>query len=177
MGNPQVTDLAYFAGIIDGEGSVTMGFTTKPRVQYAPGVTVVNTDASIINKCIAVLDEIGCKYHISIRKDTGRLGTKPIWNIQVHRFDSLDRLFTLIIPFMVGKADKAKLVHRWVKLRLPKVQAGCNKDRSYTEEEVTLANEIRNLNDCTRETTHVVKIQSELPGNPVEPLRAMALAI
>lgn len=64
MGNQQERSLAWLAGIIDGEGTVSVQVYTLPdgRVRITPFVGVVNTDARILAETRAILTEIGVKF-------------------------------------------------------------------------------------------------------------------
>lgn len=94
-----IADLAYIAGIVDGEGSIVRHCSTA---QMKWILTVVNTDRPLIDW----LGTFGGRVYTrtSIKKN---LGSKPIyaWNVQAQR-DVLAFLGA-IAPFMRIKKDKA----------------------------------------------------------------------
>lgn len=167
MGNPQVTDtqLAWLAGIIDGEGTITVGFlNTRETRQYAPSVTVVNTNPVMIATILAIYDQLGVGSHVMERDRTKSLGKRSIWNVTVQRMGGIEKLLTVLAPFMVAKRAQAELLLRFVRSRIPKKNSGSNRDRTYTQEELDMCLEIRNLNDFTP-GSEMEKIKSELQGN------------
>lgn len=64
------TDLAWLAGIWDGEGSIMLYSrpVTESRIQITPALEVTNTDILIINKCRKLLEELGCNFTLMERK-------------------------------------------------------------------------------------------------------------
>lgn len=69
MGNQQERSLAWLAGIIDGEGTISVQVYTMPdgRVRITPFVAVANTDEGILTEAMAILSDIG----------VGPKGSKP----------------------------------------------------------------------------------------------------
>lgn len=61
MGNQQERSLAWFAGILDGEGSISVQVYNLPdgRVRLTPFVSIVNSDPGIIEGCKEVLKSLG----------------------------------------------------------------------------------------------------------------------
>jgi hypothetical protein len=95
------TDLAYLAGIIDGEGTISLKTVAEPRAYVI--VSVANTSAELR----AWLAPIGGTFH-DRSPDEARLGNKPIWNWWVRgRLDCL-ALLEAIEPYMVIKRAKAR---------------------------------------------------------------------
>ncbi len=176
MDNPQATDIqiGWLAGIIDGEGSIAMGWHVgkRDRGVYNPAVSIVNSNPQIIWDAMSILELIGCTYHVSARGDRNSLGDRTIWVIQIHRMSSLVTLLRKMVPHLRGKQARAGIMLSYVMSRAPKVNSG-NKwcDRAYTDQEKSWAEKIRSLNDYTRDSEFTEKIESVLQGNLAEPGR------
>lgn len=74
MGNQQERSLAWLAGILDGEGTVSIQVYTLPdgRIRITPFVGIVNTDDGILNECRRILEEIGVAYRNCKAPSSGR---------------------------------------------------------------------------------------------------------
>lgn len=154
MDNQQLTDkeTGWLAAFVESEGSVMMALSVRNKQpQYYPDVVVVNTDPGIILRYIQILEKLGCRFHVSIRKKkAGSFGNKTIWDVHVRRQESLAVLLPYLAENMAGtKRFKAELMLRWVQSRL---RYNKSQDSKYPEEDVKLAESIRKLNDCTRDT-------------------------
>ena len=91
----------YLAGIIDGEGSVTMRPQTKRGMHsFTRDLRITNTESSIIEAAKAALDLLGIEYKVYTRTDrAGRsdvFGTKPLHDIVVMKKESLDRIRNVV---------------------------------------------------------------------------------
>lgn len=90
-----VTAAHYLAGLIDGEGSVTMRpFKTRGGTQgYARDVRITNTDLDIIEAAEEALDRLGIPYHRYLRTDRAEqpnvYGSKPLMDVVVSHRDGL----------------------------------------------------------------------------------------
>jgi hypothetical protein len=95
MGNQQESLLSWFAGILDGEGSISVQVYTKPDgdVRLTPFVLVVNTDVGILEGCDEALKAIGVVPN-SWRKPSSAWQKNATWSL----------------PCMSVRADGAKKV-------------------------------------------------------------------
>lgn len=136
-------DVAWLAGIIDGEGSITMGFY-KARGVYGPAVSIVNTDQSILDECLRILGVLGCSSTVHRRK-INHLGTRPVTQIVVANHASVMRLLEIVHPYLRSekKRVRGKAMLEFVQSRLPK-SSERNESRGYTPREVELAAQVRN---------------------------------
>ena len=94
---PSETDLAWAAGIIDGEGCITI---TRAGGQLR--VMVANTDLRMLHKLRELFGG-----NIS-RKKTYRAHYKPQWFWQLCAKDAAGAL-NAMLPYLVTKADQAEL--------------------------------------------------------------------
>jgi hypothetical protein len=103
------TDLAYLAGLIDGEGTITIGRITRPGLRYQAKLLLVNTDLHLVEHAQTVTG-VGIIY----RSKADQTGVIPAnWN-PVHRWQVVARqacaAIQLVRPYLVAKADLADLV-------------------------------------------------------------------
>ena len=161
--NSQITEaeIGWLAGILDGEGSIILSNTKVPvskeryqhaeRIQYAPKITMVNTDPELIAKYVKLLDKLGVGCGVYEKNSVNRLGNKQQWQVMVSRMKSVKIFLDLLLPHLTCKKAKAELLLRFINLRLNKVGAKgmTNEDRAYSTEEIDVCNQFRNLRDYT----------------------------
>lgn len=106
----QETDKAYIAGIVDGEGHVTihrnaskksMETLQRKTPMYCPWVSVCNTNVEVLR---FIQENYGGSLHLSPNKR--RI---PVWNL-VLTFRAAQRLLTDIVPYMRMKKSIAEVV-------------------------------------------------------------------
>lgn len=108
-------DIGWLAGIIDGEGSISMTITNK-RV-YTPWVTIYNTDEKIILKVQSLLESIG------VSKPVHKFGRKnphhkPSYHIQISKHAEIKLLLDLVVPHLSGKRERAEIMLEFVNARI-----------------------------------------------------------
>ena len=145
---------AYFAGLIDGEGWISIGAHRPNRKGpfLRPYFAIVNTDRKMLEW---VARKTTLKVHMENRRVGGRWSPTlgriiekrlPAYSVQGLGYKILPILDGLI-PYLITKKDRAELVAKWIRLRLPKPPQS-----HYTEEEVKLALRVRRLNGKSRST-------------------------
>lgn len=149
MGNQQAksTDVAWLAGIIDGEGSILLGSKGKANkhpgyngIQIGATIHIVNTDGNIIDKCCEVIASLGVSYHLAHKGFTAN--HSPVYRIDIGKMIHIKTLLEAIMPYLVGKIGQAKLVHRFVSSRLEKHAAGL--PRKFGEDDLATIDEYYN---------------------------------
>lgn len=101
------TDLAWAAGIIDGEGSIHLVHITRPaasgtRIGWRLNVTVWNTNPLIVQRTAEIFG-VG-SVHVVQR----RPGWKPQWYWQTAS-KKAEEVLRAVEPYLVGKAEHARL--------------------------------------------------------------------
>jgi len=133
--NPSTEELAWLAGIIEGEGSISMNARKKSwngwnGIGVDVNITIANTDSGIIYKSVGIFRKLGVEPKI-LEKDcnpivgaNGRTYHNPekvIMYISVGKFASAHSILTAIIPFMAGqKLNRAKLMVEFIGRRMSK---------------------------------------------------------
>lgn len=114
---PSETDLAYFAGIIDGEGWI--GLLKKLRknrwITYHPCIRVTNTDPNIIEKIQSVWENLGVRGHLyEHTQGPSIVNGKPVMYIQIQKHSLIKITLEALIPFLVGKKARAIMLLRFI---------------------------------------------------------------
>jgi hypothetical protein len=112
----EVTRLAWFAGILDGEGVI--GFyeipSNKTGVTYQNHVRIINADPDVIMECDAICSEI-LGHRISHGRDERKDRPNIYWYISVNHQKDIIKLLSLVEPYMIGKKAQAHLLLEMLK--------------------------------------------------------------
>ena len=114
-------DLAWLAGIIDGEGNIDFSVQQKqsgenkvPNEYFCPKVRITNTDMRMIRKVseIYVNENIVFFYALnSVKRYKNRKDTwKNQMEITISGHGSIKKLLSLVLPYLVNKQALAKLM-------------------------------------------------------------------
>jgi hypothetical protein len=104
------TDKAWFAGIIDGEGCISL---YKRAKHFVPSVKITNTNELLINKCKQILSDAGIEYCLSYSDRGERKNAKPAWILAMESRPRVIAVLNLIYPYLVSKKTQADLVLDW----------------------------------------------------------------
>lgn len=131
MGNQQVkdTDLAWLAGIIDGEGSILLGskghrgeFPGYNGLMIGATIHVTNTCGNIISKCEKILDALGVSFRTSDK--TTASNKTQVWRIDMGKMTHIKTFLTAVSPYLVSKHGQADIVLRFVTRRMARTSNG-----------------------------------------------------
>jgi len=115
----QNVDLAWFAGIIDGEGCFCIFTNHRGNGAILPSIsanlTITNSNCLLLNRCREILDALGIKYLYQDPKNGHQRGRR-VMRVKIQNYSSLRRLIELTLPYFVGKAEQAKLVLEFASL-------------------------------------------------------------
>lgn len=117
------TKLAWLAGIIDGEGCITLfsrTYVTKKgenRIIPSANVTITNSNFAMIREASEILKNLDIKYVISDPKNKGR---KAIRRMSIRNHTSILSLLGLLRPFLIAKKDQADCMIRFVRKAMKK---------------------------------------------------------
>ncbi len=121
---PKDTDLAWLAGIWDGEGSIAL-FThvEKPgNTKICPTVNVINTDIAIINKVRKLLEELGCSFSFQERRPKNSRHSTA-WILITRNQKYIILFLEAIMPYLWSiKRQKAEILLDFCKRRSEKTQ-------------------------------------------------------
>jgi len=149
-------ELAWLAGVIDGEGCI--GFTTtltkKHQKAYQPAVRIGNTDFLMIEKASEIFKKYsknGVDYGKVTRKSIGKDNSvrKNYYEIGLKRMEDLKDLLSDLVSFLTTKKKLALEFIQYCEHRLPNLRKGKHQ-RNYDEWELDFIKdhrpEIRNYN-------------------------------
>jgi hypothetical protein len=110
------TDLAYLAGLLDGEGTLGVyGRTEKGRREYVVACVVANTSTTLMEWLVT---KFGGSY--KARKQTNK-GWKVCYGWSIHDRRKIADLLPHVLPYLVIKKEQAELM-----LQLPYGGGGKN---------------------------------------------------
>ena len=160
MVNPQVTvaEIAWLAGIWDGEGSITVHRNVKIS-QYSPRISMVNTNPFILQRVCEILDKSGIHYCMRERGLGGFEGSRrQCWIISIDTLAHCSRFINLCESYLVGKIGQAKLQKRFIDSRLKRMSGvKRNSDAPYNQEELDALADLINLNGNQRESSEAIR--------------------
>lgn len=126
MGNQQAkdVDIAWLAGIIDGEGSILICKNGHKGSYHGSNMSVqfyiTNTCSNIISKSQQVINDIGVNCRIYTKQYKGANKWKDCFRIDVNKFSQLKVLLEAVLPFLVSKKGQAEIVLRFIDSRASK---------------------------------------------------------
>ena len=139
-------ELAWLAGLWDGEGSITV-FKHKEKngtIKLCPTLLIVNCDEKIIWEAKRLLDELGTSFHIHLteskndrHKDRYQLNTRNCKYIKI--------VLEALAPYLIGKKAQAQLVLQFVDKRQDYNAPGGYR-RRYDDEDHQLQEVIQGMN-------------------------------
>ena len=114
------TDLAWLAGIVDGEGTIGISRTNSksaPRPYLRPHFQVVNTNKAILGKVQRIVLEVTGKWHNLVVTNKATETWKQGYRIAVHTQWELLLLLPALLPYMASKCEQAEQVIEFCKRR------------------------------------------------------------
>jgi hypothetical protein len=129
--------LAYSAGVIDGEGCISLfKMTTKEgRIRcLAPKITIANTQREILDYCKKVLGG-----YMTKRSDRG--ARKEIYFLIITGWQSIFLALAKVAPFLVGKKRRAELLMNYLEIHYTRFRR-----TGFTGEELKICDELHKLN-------------------------------
>lgn len=130
-------EAAYLAGIIDGDGSLTLSHRRRNAARGWESIelhiSISNTNQSLMSHLSQML---GAPFYSA--KDRRNRKWKQHFVISFSAFVELNALLTRIIPYLIVKRRQAEIMLELVKRRLSK--------EPYTDEDRKLVRELRRLN-------------------------------
>lgn len=170
----KVADLGWLAGIVDGEGSITMLVSERPaksgrkqslRIQVR--VIIGNADAGIISKVVRILDDLGIGKYVKSERPkpvsiNGWSAYKQLTTVYVEGLERVRLLLTTLLPHLVGgKLERAVAALKFLNSRLAYAEERkAAKNLSYTQEDVENILAFLKLTRC-KTIEHLSKVLNE----------------
>lgn len=152
MGNQQERLLAWLAGIIDGEGSISVQVYNLPdgRVRLTPFASIVNGDIGILEGCEEAFREIGVAFR-RLHKPISNgavVGIIQCWNIRVDGIKPVKTLIEHIVPYLRSiKRTRAETILEYLRSReergISRNEKGHIRRAEYSQREIELIASVR----------------------------------
>lgn len=121
MGNQQEMDLAWLAGIFDGEGTITMtkNWTTKHPNNNARKceMSITNCDERLVVKCVSILEANGIRPYIT-NIVPRKSGNQKAYRVVVTKMVDTKKLSEMLSVHLTSKFEQAIALNRYVTSRL-----------------------------------------------------------
>lgn len=135
-----VIAFAYLAGIIDGEGTITVKESGKLKVKRAyhitPSVVIVNTSEDLINWIHLFLSEQMIGHYIHQKKE--RLNRRKIYRVIVKGSSRVLKLLEKVHEFLIIKKRQSEIIQELCKRKLVRdhirTQSEVDSDRKVLEQ-------------------------------------------
>lgn len=113
-----VRELSWLAGIIDGEGTITIRYKNRKNSTpiLAPVVSIVNTDMAMIDEIERILRKHNLAFWVSESKQTKNW--KPRKIIEISGIKRLNRFLPVIENYLIAKKEECILVREWCQYRV-----------------------------------------------------------
>jgi hypothetical protein len=135
----------YLAGLIDGEGTISIGKknnkTGRLGFTLTPSVSIANTNEGVIRYCQSLIG--GRVYKGRRRKPNHR--TK--FTLRVHRHTEIMKILEQVYPYLRIKKKNAELLMKYCESRIKKRRYISSVTVPYDEDELRIHQEIRKLNE------------------------------
>jgi hypothetical protein len=149
MGNQQERSLAWLAGILDGEGSISVQVYTLPdgRVRLTPFVCIVNTDEELLAEAHRIFTEvIGDKGITYVYLHSGSI--KRCHQLRVNGGPGCKAILQAVLPYLrSAKRHNAATVLAYIASReqrlIERDRRGRIRRQSYTRHEIGLISQVR----------------------------------
>ena len=152
MGNQQERSLAWLAGILDGEGSVSVQVYTLPdgRVRLTPFVSIVNSDVGILAGCREILTDLGVQ-HRDCKKPLTEgvfVGSLHCSNLRIDGQQPVRALLEAVSPYLRSvKRGYAETILKYLDSRiirgLQRDELGRVRRSEYSRAEIELIASVR----------------------------------
>jgi hypothetical protein len=117
IGDQQVREIAYLAGLMDGEGSFSFSRSdTKGYTRLTARISMGITDEKIADYFRYLMVKYDLHCFISVRKYEEPF--KPVYNFSIQRMQSVKQFVELVLPFLKGKKRQAEILLEFVNSRL-----------------------------------------------------------
>lgn len=180
MSHQREIDLAYLAGLMDGEGYIGMSYNTRRTgTQYTPRVTITDTNEKIVAEVRRILTNESIAFYVSEWKSNK--AHKKRFTIEAVGFRRSLKWLFVIEPHLIAKQEQARLLLAWMWSRLTHGK-GYNRV-PYTVDENNIYYALKELNAkgsvtlneyTPKAAPYVAKMYSELRAKGAEATEMIA---
>lgn len=151
--------LAWFAGFMDGEGSIGIYINHRPerssrQYHLTAMVQFSTTDRIALETTMTLMEDLGVRGHGHTYQEKNPEKQLPAWHFRLGRLVDIKLLAPRVQPYSVIKTCQWVLIEEFVESRLRgvtidaqgRVHRGGRPLRTYTDREIAIAYELRRLN-------------------------------
>jgi len=131
--------IPYVAGILDGEGCITINYR-KGKKYLRPGIYISNTSKDLMN----FLSSFYPKWHRYETEEDKIKNHKTKWEIRTWNTNNMIRCLEELFPFLIVKKEHAKVMLKF--LKLPNRNRQGRRKKVFTEKEMDLYRKLKILN-------------------------------
>lgn len=135
--------LAFLAGLIEGEGTITIQTSNKRKNgkhNLLPIVQIANSNVELIEFTVKTLQETGISPFVYWKQRTGK-SLAPSATVQISGYKRVVAFLRLITPYLISKRRQAEVV-----LAMCERRCDLPKNTPYTDADLLSVGEIRRLN-------------------------------
>lgn len=115
---PKEQDLAWLAGFIDGQGSITISKQRiKGKIKLCPTIGITNTCQTTILHCKKILDSLDTSYHIQHKEPQGKKKQES-YSLVTRNNQYIHRTIIHLLPYLITKASQAEMTLEFVAKKL-----------------------------------------------------------
>jgi hypothetical protein len=124
-------EIGWLAGVLDGEGSITMSRPGKERASWHAAVFITNTDLRLLQKAQEILFGMGieeARLHLHDRRysKAETMQNRPCYRIYVGTCAGMRRLLEAVLPQLTAKREQAILLLEYLSRRQPPARTRAN---------------------------------------------------
>jgi hypothetical protein len=114
-------ELAWLAGIIDGEGYIVLTWMNQKEVKKArmrTEIGVSNTDMRMVARISEISHKANIKFYYTLKNPSKRNSKKYAITISILGFRSCKKFLELVLPYLVCKKDQAETMLEYITYRI-----------------------------------------------------------
>lgn len=151
MDNQQATDWAYLAGLVDGEGCISIcpahkkGGSTQLNVSLH---VLNNTNAKLIDWVAETLARYDIPHYVYWAGKRNYRNSRPCGLVALRRRTGIKKFLLHVLPYLVGKRRQAELLLEFVESRITVFETAQRNSESWTykDRDFEITRQIKALN-------------------------------
>ena len=144
------TDLAWLAGIIDGEGSIgaSKSKSSTGKDAYSIQLQIENTNLPMMEKFVNITEKLGA--HRRLKTSVKNINKNPKWKnsyrYNITKQSEVKAILGAIRPYLVAKEPQANLILEWIEHRQKMPRHAKGYKMPHDKRIIDIYKELRQLN-------------------------------
>ncbi|KKR33036.1 MAG: hypothetical protein UU37_C0003G0041 [Candidatus Gottesmanbacteria bacterium GW2011_GWA2_41_12] len=159
----QSSQIAWLAGIIDGEGCFSIFRRTNKSkngniiITPTASITITNSNLAIIEECRRILNTLGVKFTL---KNPRNSKSRLLERLDIRNYISILHLIDTSLPYIIGKKEQAILMREFVDKALKRRNFSASSDRINFLDRMSKLNKFGQFirRDYALNSSHLLKI-------------------